>query len=87
MQAQLTVAQGPAHPRHGLVCGLQFKFLGHVEHVVAVAALLLGHVHGLVSVAHQGVGILIVQGEQGDPDTGAQRQPLLAYRIGRGHSP
>ncbi|MNN94705.1 hypothetical protein D3C81_2133780 [compost metagenome] len=42
----------------------------HIKQVKTVAPALLGHVHGLVGMPQQGLGIFVVLGEQGHADTG-----------------
>ena len=55
-----------------------------VEQMVAVAARLLGQVHGLVGVAQQGVGVGVVERVEGDADARRNADRVAADLEGRG---
>ncbi|MNP27422.1 hypothetical protein D3C76_1203320 [compost metagenome] len=85
MQTQLAHRQRLTHPCHRLVSGLDLAVQRHIEQVVAIASTLLGHVQRLIGMPHQGVGIFIVEGEQGHPDAGADTDLALPDRVRRGN--
>ena len=63
MQAQFILSYRLAHTLQGLMGGLALQVLAHVKQVIAVAPGLLGHIHGLVGVAQQRIGVRVVDGK------------------------
>ncbi|MNM63653.1 hypothetical protein D3C81_750270 [compost metagenome] len=84
MQAQLALDQGLTYPCHGLMGRFDLTVQRHVEQMIAVAATLLGHVQRLIGMAHQGVGIFVVEREQGHADAGTDTDLTITNRIRRG---
>ena len=84
-QPQLPAVQGLAYLLDGLVGDHHLAIAQYIEQVEAVAAALLGHVHGLIGMAQQGVGILVVGGKQGHADTGEDIDVLALDRIRLGN--
>ena len=83
VQRELTVLQRLAQPLDlDMLLALAARQDG-VETVETVASVLLGLVHGLVSVAQQGVGVGVVLGVQGVANAGGDANALGLQRIGR----
>ena len=56
IQHKLALVERMANMLHPLALGFDGSFLLHIEEMVAIFARLLGHIHGLVRMAQQGIG-------------------------------
>ena len=81
-QAHFIGQQRLAHAADAIVvtAGIAVQF--GIKQVITVFALLLGHIHGLISMAQQCVGIGIILGEQGHAHAGTQVDGIGTHHHG-----
>jgi hypothetical protein len=76
VELELATGEAAADLLQELVVAAGTAVTGRIEQVVAVLARQLGQVHGLVGMAQQGFGVLLVVGVERDTDAGAEHQFL-----------